>query len=412
MMTSRNIALGVTGGIAAYKAVEIASRLKKEGHHVRVIMTKSAAKFVAPLTFREISGSEVISDMWQEVKTWHVEHIALANWADLFLIAPATANMIGKIASGIADDMLSTTVMATKAQVVIAPAMNNNMYTNPVTQKNIAVLKELGYYLIEPETGRLACGTEAIGRLPEPLVIVQKVKELLFPQNPFKGVKVLVTAGGTREPLDPVRYIGNRSSGKMGYALADAAARRGASVTLISGAVNIKPPPYVTLIKTETALQMKDAVLEHYPNADIVIKAAAVADYRPAEISGQKIKKDGDQITITLVKNPDILKELGEKKDQQILVGFAAETEKLLENAQTKLKNKNLDLVVANDVTAVGAGFDADTNIVKLIYPSGVVEELKQMTKQDLAEIILDKIGKLLQEKRANCPVNNLEQDS
>jgi phosphopantothenoylcysteine decarboxylase/phosphopantothenate--cysteine ligase len=388
----KKIVLGVTGGIAAYKAVEIVSRLRKEGHEVRVIMTKAAAKFVTPLTFREISGNEVAADMWQEAKTWNVEHIALANWADLFLLAPATANIIGKIANGIADDMLSTTVMATKAPVMIAPAMNNNMYTNPVTQNNLSALKKLGYHLIEPDTGHLACGVEAVGRLPEPIFLVKKVQELLAPKKALTGVKVLVTAGGTREGIDPVRYIGNRSSGKMGYALAAAAARRGADVTLVSGAVNVAPPENVTFIKIETALEMRDAVLERYDNTDIVIKAAAVADYRPAEVWGQKLKKDGDQLTITLIKNPDILKELGEKKTKQILVGFAAETENLVLNAQTKLQKKNLDMVVANDVTAKGAGFDAETNIVKLIFQDSLVTELPQMAKQELAEIILDKI--------------------
>lgn len=391
MLTNKNILLGVTGGIAAYKAVEIVSRLRKAGAAVQVIMTEGATKFVAPLTFREISGNPVVHTMWEEPKTWNVEHIALANWADCFLIAPATANIIGKIANGIADDMLSTTIMATTAPVVIAPAMNTNMYMNPITQQNMAKLRNLGYHIIEPATGMLACGIEGPGRLPEPVHIVEDLQAIFRETTDLKGRKVLVTAGGTREPIDPVRYIGNRSSGKMGYALAEAAAGRGADVVLVSGPVSLQPPPGVKVIAVETAQQMRSAVLAEFEDSDIVIKAAAVADYRVANQSEQKIKKTGDTLTLILEKNPDILAELGQLKKHQVLVGFAAETENLLAHGADKLRRKNADMIVANDVTMPGAGFNSDTNIVKLLYKDGQVDELPQMAKREVAQFILDK---------------------
>ncbi|WP_207857901.1 bifunctional phosphopantothenoylcysteine decarboxylase/phosphopantothenate--cysteine ligase CoaBC [Lucifera butyrica] len=392
-MQEKRIVLGVTGGIAAYKAVEIVSRLKKEGADVQVIMTQAAAQFVTPLTFREMSGNPVIVTMWEEPKRWNVEHIALASWADLFLIAPATANIIGKIANGIADDMLSTTVMATTAPVVFAPAMNTNMYRNAIVQQNITKLSNLGYRFLEPGYGRMACGTEGPGRLPEPAEIVRQVIRFLAPAATIlAGKKVLVTAGGTREPIDPVRYIGNRSSGKMGYALAVKAAQMAAKVVLIAGPTSLPDPPGVCVKKVETAAQMRQAVLAEYDDSDLVIKAAAVADYRPQLASPQKIKKSEEQLTLTLEKNPDILRELGAKKTHQFLVGFAAETENLLEYATEKLQKKNLDMLVANDVTLPGAGFNADTNIVKLLYRDGHREELPQMTKIELAEKILAKI--------------------
>ena len=395
MLAGKNILLGVTGGIAAYKAVEIVSRLRKAGAAVHVIMTEGATKFVAPLTFREISGNPVVHTMWDEPKTWNVEHIALAQWADCFVIAPATANMIGKIASGIADDMLSTTVMAATSPVMIAPAMNTNMYHNPITQQNIAKLRQLGYHIIEPAAGMLACGIEGVGRLPEPVVVVGAIQALFAAQSDLKGKKVLVTAGGTREPIDPVRYIGNRSSGKMGYALAEAAVKRGAQVVLVSGPVSLTPPVGVQFIPVETAQEMRAAVLADFADSDIVIKAAAVADYRVACQASQKIKKTGDTLSLVLEKNPDILAELGRIKTQQILVGFAAETENLIAHAAEKLERKNADLIVANDVTLQGAGFNADTNIVKLLYKVGNVEELPQMAKKALADVIFDKIRSL-----------------
>lgn len=395
MLAGKNVVLGVTGGIAAYKAVEIVSRLKKLGAVVHVIMTPAAANFVTPLTFREISGNPVVTDMWAEPKQWNVEHIALASLADVFLIAPATANIIGKIAGGIADDMLTTTVMATRAPIVLAPAMNTNMYLNPIVQANIAKLAGLGYHMLEPASGMLACGWEGPGRLPEPAVIVDKVLSLLAPSGPFAGKKVLVTAGPTREPLDPVRYISNHSSGKMGYALAAAAAARGADVVLVSGPTELAPPPAVKVKKVETAAEMRAAVLAEFADTDVVIKAAAVADYRPRTAAAQKIKKNDDEATLELTRNADILAELGAHKQGQLLVGFAAETEELVKHATAKLTKKNLDMIVANDVTQAGAGFGSDTNIVKLLYRDGRVVELPQMAKNELASIILDKIADL-----------------
>lgn len=396
MLRGKNIVLGVTGGIAAYKAVEVVSRLKKAGASVHVIMTEGATKFVTPLTFRELSANPVAVHMWEEPKTWNVEHIALATLADIFLIAPATANIIGKIANGIADDMLSTTVMATKAPVVIAPAMNTNMYLNAITQQNITKLASLGYRFIEPATGMLACGVEGPGRLAEPSTIVEYVGNLFNRNCSLQGKKVLITAGGTREPLDPVRYIGNRSSGKMGYALAGAAAARGAEVLLVSGPANLPAPQGVTVIPVESAQQMRDAVLAQYHDADIVIKAAAVADYRCVKQAEHKIKKNDENLTITLEKNPDILAELGRLKTKQILVGFAAETEQLVAYATEKLNRKNADMIVANNVMLPDAGFNTDTNIVKLLYRDGRIEDLPKMEKTKLAGIILDRICSLM----------------
>jgi len=393
MLQGKKIVVGVTGGIAAYKAVEVVSRLKKTGALVQVIMTKAATNFVTPLTFREISGNPTIVDMWAEPKNWNVEHIALANMADLFLVVPATANIIGKIANGIADDMLSTTIMATQAPVIFAPAMNSNMYLNPIVKNNVDTLANLGYGFIEPESGMLACGVEGPGRLPEPAVIVEKVISIFQPTNQLQGKKVLVTAGGTIEPIDPVRFVGNRSSGKMGYALAGAAAARGAKAVLISGPTHLPHPAGVAVKKVETALEMRDAVLAEFDDSDIIIKAAAVADYRPQQVASHKIKKTGQSLTLILEKNPDILFELGQRKKQnQVLVGFAAETQELVIHAQEKMNKKNLDMIVANDVTLPGAGFNSDTNIVKLLFRDGRIEELPKMSKEQLACIILDKI--------------------
>lgn len=396
MSSGQTIVIGVAGGIAAYKAVEIVSRLKKAGYTVYVIMTKAATEFVTPLTFREISGNPVVADMWEEPKTWNVQHIALASRADLFLIAPATANIVGKIANGIADDMLTTTVMATKAPIILAPAMNTNMYLNPITQQNLNKLAGLGYHIVEPASGMLACGVDGPGRLPEPADIVKKVKSLLQGNRDLAGKRVLVTAAGTREPIDPVRYIGNHSSGKMGYALAEAAAARGAEVILVSGPSSLACPAGITVTKVETAAQMREAVLAKFDTVDVVIKAAAVADYRPETAADQKIKKTGNTLTLSMVKNPDILRELGERKKHQLLIGFAAETQELLSHAQEKLIKKNLDMIVANDVTLPGAGFNTDTNIVRVIHKNGQIEELPQLTKRQVAEILIDKICVML----------------
>ncbi len=395
MSLGKNIVIGVCGGIAAYKAVDVVSRLKKAGCNIQVIMTKAATEFVTPLTFRELSGNPVVTNMWEEPKTWNIQHIALANWADVFLVAPLTANVIGKISNGIADDILTTTIMATKAPIVLAPAMNTNMYLNPVTQQNLKKLAGLGYHIIEPAIGMLACGVEGPGRLPEPALIADKVIGLLHTCQDLKGQRILITAAGTREPIDPVRYIGNRSSGKMGYALAEVAAKRGAHVILISGPSNLPEPFGVTIKRVETAAQMHAAVLAEFDTVNVVIKAAAVADYRPELVAEQKIKKSGEKLTINLVKNPDILLDLGQRKKQQLLIGFAAETQDLLAHAQEKLTRKNLDMIVANDVTLPGAGFNIDTNIVKIIYKNGNVEELPQLSKHHIAEILIDKISKI-----------------
>jgi phosphopantothenoylcysteine decarboxylase / phosphopantothenate---cysteine ligase len=402
MLDGKSIVLGVAGGIAAYKAVEIVSRLKKAGASVHVIMTEAATHFITPLTFQEISGNPVVTSLWSEAKQWQVEHIALANLADLFVIAPATADIMGKIAAGIADDMLSTTVMATKAPVVLVPAMNSAMFLNPIVQSNMDKLRQLGYQIMEPESGLLACGAEGPGRLPEPEKVVSLLITRLQRQSTLSGRRILVTAGGTREPIDPVRYISNRSSGKMGYALAAVAAERGGNVILVSGPTWLPCPPGVTLYSVETAAQMQTAVLKEYPTVDVVIKAAAVADYRPQMIHPQKLKKTGEVFELVLEKTTDILLELGRRKQHQILVGFAAETQELLVNASEKLARKNLDMIVANDVTLPGAGFNSDTNIVKLLFADGHVEELPQLPKNVLAGFILDKISGLMIESSPN----------
>jgi len=399
MLAGKCVVLGVTGGIAAYKAVEVASRLRKLGATVYVVMTRAAANFVTPLTFREISGNAVVTSMWDEPKQWNVEHIALATRADLFVIAPATANVIGKLAAGIADDMLTTTVMATKAPVLLAPAMNSGMYLNPVVQANIARLAGLGYHVLPPDEGLLACGVEGPGRLPEPEVIVARAAALLGAGGDLAGRKVLVTAGPTREAIDPVRYISNHSSGKMGYAIAAAARARGADVVLVTGPTALTPPPGVRTVPVETAAEMLAAVLAEYDDCDAVVKAAAVADYRPVAPAEHKIKKHDEEMTLTLTKNPDILAELGRRKRHQVLVGFAAETRDLAANAGAKLAKKNLDMIVANDVTVPGAGFGADTNVARLLYRDGRTEELDLMVKSELAGVILDRICALLTKK-------------
>lgn len=396
MLKDKNILLAVCGGIAVYKVVEVASRLRKAGAKVHVVMTKEAANFVAPLTFQEISGNPVNVSMWEKVTNWNVEHIALANLADLVLVAPATANIIGKIAGGIADDMLTTVIMATKAPVLLAPAMNSNMYTNPITQRNLDTLRKFGYHIIEPASGHLACGVNGIGRLPEAVDLFHEVENYFARKDrkqTLAGKKVIVSAAGTREPIDPVRYISNRSSGKMGYAVAQEAADRGAEVVLVSGITNIPAPPNVQLIKVESAREMQKAVESHFPDSDITIMAAAVSDYRVKNVAEQKIKKSDEVMTIELVKNPDILKGLGEKKtDKQFLAGFAAETQNVVEYAQGKLQRKNLDMIVANDVSQAQAGFNVDTNIAKIITRDGQIKQAPLMKKTQLAKLILDTI--------------------
>lgn len=394
MLKGKKIVLGVTGGIAVYKAVDLVSKLRKEGAEVRVVMTESAAKFVTPLTFKEISGNVVAVSMWAEAHEFNVEHIALADWADLMIIAPATANILAKAANGIADDLLSTVILASKTPIILCPAMNCQMFDNPITQNNLKKLADYGFIIMQPATGYLACGTSGIGRLPEPAEIISFTKNFIAHKDgDLKGLKILVTAAGTREPIDPVRFVGNRSSGKMGYAVAQAAAERGAEVVLVSGPSSLKPPDNVEVINVETTCEMMHAVVERYDEMDIVIKAAAVADYCPHEVAEQKIKKaTDDAITIVLDKNPDILKKLGELKTKQFLVGFAAETQNLLANATEKIKKKNLDMIVANDVTVAGAGFNCDTNVVKFLFPNGEVKNLEKMSKLEVAQALLNEV--------------------
>lgn len=414
MLKDKNIILGVTGGIAAYKCVDLVSRLRKQGADVHVILTKGAQNFVTETAMREISGNPVVTSMWQEIQQYDVEHIALARLADVVLVAPATANVIAKCACGMADDMLTTTLLATKAPVFFAPAMNTNMYENSITQQNLHTLQERGCHIIEPAAGHLACGTSGVGRMPEPQELVEILadffatgKELaesdevdsrqyLAEGLDFSGLNILVTASGTREPIDPVRYIGNRSSGKMGYAIAEAARDLGANVTLISGPSALTPLAGVNFFKVESARDMRRLVLENFPESQIVIKAAAVADYRVKNVADHKIKKNDEELTLVLEKNPDILKELGQKKQKgQVLVGFAAETQNLIQYAQSKLEKKNLDMIVANDVSKPQAGFNVDTNLIKLLKRDGSIEELPLMSKKDLAYIILNHVMKI-----------------
>ena len=387
------IVLGVTGGIAAYKACELLRLLQKQGMDVFVVMTKNACEFVSPLTFETLSGHPVATDTFRRPETWEVEHIALAKRADLFLIVPATANIIGKMACGIADDMLSTTVMATRAPVMIAPAMNTGMWESVATQHNLETLRQRGVHIVSPATGYLACGDTGAGKLEDVNVIARRAAELLTQKRDLEGLRIMVTAGPTREALDPVRYISNRSSGKMGYAIAQAARDRGAQVTLLSGPVSLDAPQGITFVPFVTTQDLLDRALEAVPSQDILIQAAAPADYRAAEIAPQKIKKQGGEgMTIRLVENPDVAATLGKNKRQdQTFVGFAAETNDVLAHAQGKLLKKNLDMIVANDVTRPGAGFDVNTNIVTFVTQDQITE-LPLMSKDDVADRILDRI--------------------
>lgn len=394
MLKGRKIVLGVTGGIAAYKVAELVRELVKAGAEVHVVMTRNAQAFITPLTFQTLSGNPVTTELFNLIAESEIGHIALADRAEVLVIAPATANIIGKIAAGVADDMLTTIVMATQAPVLLAPAMNVHMWKNPICQENIQRLRSRGYHFIDPEAGELACGYEGKGRLAEIPAIVEEICVLLSPKD-FSGEKILVTAGPTEEPIDPVRFLSNHSSGKMGFALARAARRRGAEVTLISGPTALPVPPQMRSIAVRSAAQMREAVLNHLESASILIMAAAVSDYRPKQKAPEKIKKSKLETVLELELNPDILAEAGKKKNSRIMVGFAAETENLLQNTREKLEKKNLDLIVANDVTLPGAGFKADTNIVKILDRSGKVEELPLMTKEDLADRILDRIALL-----------------
>ena len=398
MLKNKTVVIGVSGGIAVYKACDIVSRLKKLNANVHVIMTNNATEFVTPLTFQSLSQNYVVNDMFEEPKTWDVEHISLAKKADVFLIAPATANVIGKIANGICDDMLTTTVMATTGKVLIAPAMNTNMYRNPILQRNITILKELGYNFVNPESGRLVCGDVGEGKLAQPEVIVNEVVNLLTDEEKdLQGQKIMITAGPTVESIDPVRYLTNRSTGKMGYAIAKQAANRGAEVTLVSGPTNIAPPSNIKkLIKIESAKDMYNAIIENFDDNQVIIKSAAVADYKPKTYSDKKIKKNDDDLVIKLDRNKDIAYELGKIKKDKILVGFAAETNDIIENAKGKIQKKNFDFIVANDLTEEGAGFGTDTNIVKIIDKEGNINKYPQMKKDEVANVILDKVKSLL----------------
>lgn len=384
-----SLVLGVTGGIACYKSVELVRLLVKDGFAVQVIMTRGAMEFVTPLTFQTLSGRPVATETFNLTQESEIGHINLADSADLFVIAPATANVIGKIAAGIADDLLTTVVMATQAPVLVAPAMNIHMYENPILQENLRKLRRAGYYLMEPAEGYLACGYEGKGRLPQPENILEEIRRLLKKKD-LVAERLLITAGPNREPLDPVRYLSNRSSGKMGYALARAGLRRGAEVTLISGPTEIEPPSGSRVIQVTTAEEMRHAVLEEFPRCTAVIMAAAVTDYRPVDRANKKIKRGTGRIELRLEPNPDILKELGARKNGKMLVGFAAETEELVAHAEKKLREKNLDMIVANNVTEAGGGFDVDTNVATILDRGGAVRALPLMSKDELADEIFD----------------------
>ncbi len=390
----KSIVLGVTGGIAAYKACELVRALVREGASVEVVMTKNAMEFVTPLTFQTLSGNRVATMPFDPVWESEIGHISLADKADLVVIAPATASFIGKIASGIADSLLSTVVLATLAPVVVCPAMNVNMYAKDVVQENLNKLRQRGMVIVEPSEGFLACGWEGKGRLPETEDIMSEIEFALSPKD-MAGERVLVTAGATREHIDPVRFISNPSSGKMGYALAREARMRGAEVVLISGKSNLTTPKGITFVCAESADDMYAAVMERLGWSTIIIKAAAVGDYAPVSKADGKLKKTEEELNLKLRRTKDILKEIGGKKKQQIVVGFAAETEDLMKNAAAKLKAKNADMIVANDVSAPGAGFEADTNEVHLIYASGAREELPLAPKAEIAGIIIDRISGL-----------------
>jgi len=399
MISGRKILLCVSGGIAVYKAAALTSKLVQAGAEVKVIMSHSAMEFVSPLTFQALSRNDVFFDTFDEKNSRVIAHIDLADWADLVVVAPATANIIGKLANGIADNMLTTTLLATTAKVWIAPAMNVHMYDNPAVQKNIRTLYNYGYEFIEPSEGFLACGYIGKGRLEEPekiLTLVSNYFEKLEHGEPLKNVKVLITAGPTREKVDPVRYFTNHSSGKMGYAIAEEAAKLGAKVTLITGPTSVDFPNYVNVIKVESADEMYQHVMTYFPNADVVIKSAAVADYRPIHTFEQKMKKSQDHLVIEMEKTTDILKELGRQKKQQILVGFAAETNDLEQYAKKKLQSKNLDLIVANNITTEGAGFGTDTNIVTIYDRNLTKTELPLLTKTEVARKLLEKVRSLV----------------
>lgn len=390
MKDKKCVVVGVSGGVAVYKALDVISRLRKKDVEIHVIMTKSATEFVTPLSFQSLSQNMVITDMFAEPKAWEIQHISLAKKADLMLIVPATANIIGKVANGIADDMLSTTIMATKAPVVFCPAMNTNMYENPIVQRNISLLKELGYEFIEPASGRLACGDEGKGKLQDTEIIAEETLRRLHSTKDLLGKKVVVTAGPTMVPIDPVRILTNRSSGKMGYSIAEEARDRGAEVVLISGPTSLRKPNGIKVIDIKTNEDMFNAIKNEFKDADIVIKSAAVADYKAKNYSNEKIKKTGDDLNLIFERDRDILKTLGDMKKNQILVGFAAESSNLKENAKGKLERKNLDYIVANDISKPETGFASDENKVTIISKSSEEVSLEKMSKREVAKNIFD----------------------
>jgi phosphopantothenoylcysteine decarboxylase/phosphopantothenate--cysteine ligase len=390
----KHILLGVTGSIAAYKAADIASKLTQSGAEVDVVLTEHARRFVTEVTFRAITRRPVLTDLFDEPEERQIAHIHLAKRADVLLIAPATANILAKLAVGIADDLLTTLALATQAKMVIAPAMNTVMWQHPATQHNVRVLEERGAHFVYPAEGMLACGDVGAGKLADTPVILAAVEQVLNP--PLRGVRILITAGPTEEPVDAVRHISNPSSGKMGYAIAAEAVRMGAEVTLVTGPTLLDPPAGAKTIRVRTAQQMLDACLQEYEQVDVVIATAAVSDYRPAEVWQGKRKKGEEEWTIRLVPNPDILRTLGERKGKHVLVGFAAETQELLANAQAKLREKNLDLIVANDVSQEGSGFRTDTNRVTLLWADGKQEPLPLMTKREVARHLLQRVRQLM----------------
>lgn len=397
--SGKTVVLGVTGGIAAYKACDLVSRLHKKHIDIRIIMTEHACEFVQPLTFEVLSGNRVVTDMFNRDFPWEVEHISLAKAADVFAVVPATANILGKYAHGIADDMLSTTLLATRAPVLFAPAMNTAMYENPAVQQNIMELKQRGCLFVEPASGMLACGDTGKGKLADVDTIEQAILDALT-QKDMTGMHITVTAGPTREAMDPVRFLSNHSTGKMGYAIARSAKMRGADVTLISGPVALPPVDGVTMVPVTSALDMREAVMRALPESDVVIKAAAVGDYRPAERKTDKIKKHDDDMSVALVRNPDILAEIGQKRrEDQVICGFSMETRDLLENSAKKLQNKNCDVIVANNLKVKGAGFAGDTNVVTLLYRDGTTEPLELMGKDSVADILLDRLLALYRKK-------------
>ncbi|MDD2619919.1 MAG: bifunctional phosphopantothenoylcysteine decarboxylase/phosphopantothenate--cysteine ligase CoaBC [Syntrophomonadaceae bacterium] len=397
---SKTVGIGITGGIAVYKIAELVSRLRKNDIDVIVMMTESATKFVSPLTFRTLSGREVLTDLWQESREWKVQHIGAAEDLDLLVIAPATANFIAKMAHGIGDDLLSTIVLANTAPVLVVPSMNTNMYKNFIVQDNIKKLSDYGCKFMDPDTGMLACGTSGQGRLPDVNDIYEQINKLLFTKKDLFGKRLMVNAGTTCEDIDPVRFIANRGTGKMGYCIAQEAVNRGADVILVTGRSHLETPKDVKVFNVWGAEEMCEVMLRNQPACDIIIGAAAVGDFRIAKAAEQKIKKKDDRsekLIVELVGTPDILKEMGKNKvPDQIMVGFAAETENLIANAQKKLKSKNLDFIVANDVTMEGAGFAADTNIVSIIERSGTINSLPKMSKQEVAAAIIDKVVELV----------------